>query len=160
MHRSSLLYIFLLSAFLQNCFLCWDRWNNDVTPTLDATLLCSSRAGSDLVVSLDWFEELKPLQRHLSYTIATYTMDPRPNHAKKEWQLQKNINLFILPRQDLKLSLLGTRRLAYQWSNSTPFFLYFIFFLSTDLICSEMRKNNKTNYRFISPCWHDQTKYE
>ena len=35
-------------AFLQNCFLCWDRWNGDVTPTLDMALLCSSRAGTDL----------------------------------------------------------------------------------------------------------------
>ena len=38
----------LLTAFLQNCFLCWDRWNGDVRPTLDMALLCSSRAGSDL----------------------------------------------------------------------------------------------------------------
>ena len=38
---------FLLSAFLGNCFLCWDRWNGDVMPTLDAALLCSSRAGLD-----------------------------------------------------------------------------------------------------------------
>ena len=37
-----------LSAFLRNCFLRWDCWNCDVTPTLDADLLCSSRAGSDL----------------------------------------------------------------------------------------------------------------
>ena len=39
---------FLLSAFLLNCFLCWDPCNNDLTPTLDVALLCSSRAGSDL----------------------------------------------------------------------------------------------------------------
>ena len=44
----SLIFYFLLSAFLRNCFLCWDRWNSDLTPTLDAALLCSSRAGSDL----------------------------------------------------------------------------------------------------------------
>ena len=36
------------SALLQNCFLCLDRWNGDVTPTLYAALLFSSRAGSDL----------------------------------------------------------------------------------------------------------------
>ena len=46
--RMSILFFFLLSAFLRNCFLCWDRWNGDVTPTLDAALLCCSRAGSDL----------------------------------------------------------------------------------------------------------------
>ena len=28
-------------TFLQNCFLCWDRWSGDVA------LLCNSRAGSD-----------------------------------------------------------------------------------------------------------------
>ena len=47
--------MFFLTAFLQNCFLCWDRWNGDMTLTLDAALLCSSRAGSE-VVSPDWFE--------------------------------------------------------------------------------------------------------
>ena len=47
-----------LSSFLRNSFLCWDRWNGDVTPTLDAALLCSSRAGSDLGRGADWFEEL------------------------------------------------------------------------------------------------------
>ena len=31
-----------------NCFLCWDRWNGDLMPTLDAALLCRSRAGSNL----------------------------------------------------------------------------------------------------------------
>ena len=36
---------FKLPAFLQNCFLCWDRGNSDVPPTLDAALQCSSRAG-------------------------------------------------------------------------------------------------------------------
>ena len=40
--------VFLWSAFLQNYFLCWDCWNGDMMPTLDAALLCSSRAGSDL----------------------------------------------------------------------------------------------------------------
>ena len=35
-------------SFLLNYFLCRDRWNGDVTPTLDVALLCSSRAGSDL----------------------------------------------------------------------------------------------------------------
>ena len=39
---------FLLSALLRNCFLCWDRWNGDMMPTLDAAQLCSSRVGSDL----------------------------------------------------------------------------------------------------------------
>ena len=39
---------FFLSAFFRNFFLCWDRWNGDVTPTLDGTLMWSSRAGSDL----------------------------------------------------------------------------------------------------------------
>ena len=41
-------FFYLLSAFLRNWFLCWDRWNGDVMPTLDAAPLCSSRAGSDL----------------------------------------------------------------------------------------------------------------
>ena len=40
--------IFLWSPFLRNCFLCWDHWNGDVTPTLDVALLCGSRAGYDL----------------------------------------------------------------------------------------------------------------
>ena len=40
---------FLGSTVLPNSFfLCWDRWNGDVTPTLDAALLSSSRAGADL----------------------------------------------------------------------------------------------------------------
>ena len=30
------------------CFLCWDHWHGDRTPTLDAALICSFRAGSDL----------------------------------------------------------------------------------------------------------------
>ena len=41
-------FIFLLSAFLLNCFLCWDRWNGDMTSSLDAAMLCSSKAGTDL----------------------------------------------------------------------------------------------------------------
>ena len=49
--------VFFLSTFLQNCFPCWDRWNGDMTPTLDAAL------GQVLiyVMSPDWFEELCPL---------------------------------------------------------------------------------------------------
>ena len=39
-------------------FLCWDRGNGDVPPTLDATLLCSSRAGSDLGLESGLVEEL------------------------------------------------------------------------------------------------------
>ena len=38
----------IFSAYLWNCFLCWDCWNGDVTPTLDTALLFSSKAGSDL----------------------------------------------------------------------------------------------------------------
>ena len=45
---SALLIVFLWSALLRNCFLCWDGWKVDVMPTLDAALLCSSRAGFDL----------------------------------------------------------------------------------------------------------------
>ena len=44
--QNSNFYIFF-SSLLRNCFLCWDRWNGEVT--FDAALLCSSRAGSDLV---------------------------------------------------------------------------------------------------------------
>ena len=47
-----------LSALLQNCFLCWDRGNGKVPPTLDAALLCSSRAGSDLGLESGLVEEL------------------------------------------------------------------------------------------------------
>ena len=43
-HREDL----FLMIRLQNCFLCWDRWNGDVRPTLDAALLCSSRVVADL----------------------------------------------------------------------------------------------------------------
>ena len=39
------LYKYFLSASLWNCFLCWDRGNGDLPPTLDAALLCISRAG-------------------------------------------------------------------------------------------------------------------
>ena len=45
-------------------FMIWDRWNGDVTPTLAAALLCSSRVCVALervltwVVSSVWFEEL------------------------------------------------------------------------------------------------------
>ena len=35
---TSLILVFL-SPFLWNYFLCWDRWNGDVTPTLGAALL-------------------------------------------------------------------------------------------------------------------------
>ena len=38
---------FFLSAFLRNCLLCWHHSDSDMMPTLDAALLCSSRAGSD-----------------------------------------------------------------------------------------------------------------
>ena len=38
-----------LSAFLRNCFLCWDCGNSDMPPTFDADLLCSSRAGSAII---------------------------------------------------------------------------------------------------------------
>ena len=54
---SNLLERLFLSAILRNCILCRDRWYSDVTPKLDAALLCSSRAGADWVVSPDWFEE-------------------------------------------------------------------------------------------------------
>ena len=37
-----------LSALRWNCFLCWDCESGDMPSTLDAALLCSSRAGSDL----------------------------------------------------------------------------------------------------------------
>ena len=40
-----LVCFFKLSTFLRNCFLFWDHWNGDVMPTLDTTLLCSSREG-------------------------------------------------------------------------------------------------------------------
>ena len=55
---------FLLSALFRISFLCWDRWNSDGMPTLDTDLLCSSRAGSDLIWS-DWFEELFILITHI-----------------------------------------------------------------------------------------------
>ena len=42
------LFLFYFISFLRNCFLCWDHWNDDVTTSLDAALLCSSRAGSFL----------------------------------------------------------------------------------------------------------------
>ena len=41
------LFIFL-SVLLQNFFMCRDRCNGDMRPTLDTALLCSSRADSDL----------------------------------------------------------------------------------------------------------------
>ena len=38
--------------------MCWDGWNDDVMPTFDAALLCSSRAGSDLGRESGLAEEL------------------------------------------------------------------------------------------------------
>ena len=40
--------VVFLSALLWNCFLCWDRGNGAVPPTLNAARWCSFRAGSDL----------------------------------------------------------------------------------------------------------------
>ena len=45
---SRVVQFFFLFALLRDCSLCWDRWNGIVTPTLDASLLSSSRAGADL----------------------------------------------------------------------------------------------------------------
>ena len=47
-HTAEHRVIIFLSALLWNCYQCWDRWNGDVTPTLDVALLCSSNVGSDL----------------------------------------------------------------------------------------------------------------
>ena len=51
-------YVFFLSALLRDCSLCWDYWNGMMTPTLEAALLSSSRAGADLgrmsVISLSF----------------------------------------------------------------------------------------------------------
>ena len=38
-------FLFFIIRLFWNCFLCRDRWNGDVTPTFDAALLSSSRAG-------------------------------------------------------------------------------------------------------------------
>ena len=59
-----LIFYFLLSPFLQNCFLWWDLRNGDMTPTLDAALLCSSRAGSDLGRESRLVEELCQVSKH------------------------------------------------------------------------------------------------
>ena len=63
-------FLLLLSAFLRNCFLCWDCWYSDMTHALEAALLCSYRAGTDLgresgfwlwtIDSRDHFNELIP----------------------------------------------------------------------------------------------------
>ena len=45
---SSQLHFFLVSALLRDYSLCWDSWKPYMTPTLDAALLISSRAGADL----------------------------------------------------------------------------------------------------------------
>ena len=50
--------IFFKSVLLRICFLCWDRGNGDVPPTLDADVLCSSRAGSGLGLESRLVEEL------------------------------------------------------------------------------------------------------
>ena len=63
---------FFLSACLRNCFLCWDHWNSDVTPTLDAALLCSSSDQIDAVsgdinsslILIDQLPWLAPLPIH------------------------------------------------------------------------------------------------
>ena len=44
---------FFVSALLWDYSLCWDRWKWYMTPTLDAALLISSRAGADLGWTLD-----------------------------------------------------------------------------------------------------------
>ena len=51
---------FFLSALLRDCSLCWDHWNGTVTPTLDAALLCSSRAGTDLGLMSDVESDASP----------------------------------------------------------------------------------------------------
>ena len=54
--ENSSVQLCFFSTLLRNCFLCEDRWNGDVMPTLDVALLCSSRVGSDLgrVSGLVW----------------------------------------------------------------------------------------------------------
>ena len=42
------LLIFYFLICLRNYFLCWNHWNGDVTSRLDAVMLFSSRAGSDI----------------------------------------------------------------------------------------------------------------
>ena len=39
--------IFWIIRLPPELFLCQDRWNGDMTPTLNVALLCSSKAGSD-----------------------------------------------------------------------------------------------------------------
>ena len=45
---SSCFHVTFDECFIFYCFLCWDRWNGTVMPTLDVAKLSSSRAGTDL----------------------------------------------------------------------------------------------------------------
>ena len=70
-------FTFFLSALLRSCFLCWDRWNGEVTPTNDAALLCSSRVGFDLgrESGLDW---------RVQFHIVSDTCHPAPCYLNSD----------------------------------------------------------------------------
>ena len=50
-----------------------------VTPTLDTALLCSSRAGSDLGRTLDWFEEISQSHHGWVSILLILTTNQRQN---------------------------------------------------------------------------------
>ena len=60
-----LIFFFIIIRLPPELLPVLDRWNGDVTPTLDAALLCSFRAGRIWVVSPDWFEELIAILKHI-----------------------------------------------------------------------------------------------
>ena len=70
-------FLNLLSALLRYFFLCWSPGNGDMPPTLDAALLCSSRAVYEFVHAqcLEWdsnrLSRVTPLLRRAFYPQAT-----------------------------------------------------------------------------------------
>ena len=70
-----------LSAYLRNCFLCWDRWNRDVMPTLDAAMLCSSRAGHIWIMDTS-------SDRHVIHQILSASMFRSPS-----WRFERRTSV-------------------------------------------------------------------
>ena len=62
-------YFFPPSSRDRNCFLCWDRWNGDVTPKLDAARCVALGRVLIWVMSPDWVEELYIARRDVNLTL-------------------------------------------------------------------------------------------
>ena len=139
-----ILYIFLWSAFLRNGFLCWDCWNGDVMPTLDAALLYSFRAGADLG------HESGLVLRSFIHALQVY--------GDIRYQCQSNM-FFFVPRWTHVLSSI----LKTNWVQK--YILVLLFFTNR---CSEFGAQThrgkfiismKNPVFFISTAWTENYKY-